>query len=219
MFLTIQGRYSLAAWFILLAMVFDFLDGYVARITKSFSRFGVEYDSMADLTTFGLAPTLLVYRAFLVGLGRLGVGAAFLYSVSAALRLARFNVQIQSEEKEAFTGLPTPAAAGILATLVLLINKYSWNQGAWLPVVMALLSYLMISTIRFAAFTKIEIHKRKPFVYLAVAVLLLAALIFYAEICLFLVFIGYAGFNLYLSVFHHRQWTAETKGHPEDVER
>lgn len=205
MTLTIREEYSIAAWLILLAMVFDFLDGYLARLTRSISRFGVEYDSLADLTTFGLAPALLIYRAFLLDMGRLGIGAAFLFSVSAALRLARFNVQFHGEEKHEFRGLPTPAAAGVMATLILLVARFSIDPSGWLPVLMILLSYLMLSTVRFAALSRIEVYNRKPFIYLALIILCFVAIIFYAEAFFFLGFTGYVGFNLYRNFFHPRR--------------
>ncbi|MDP8219093.1 MAG: CDP-diacylglycerol--serine O-phosphatidyltransferase [Candidatus Theseobacter exili] len=205
MILTVKGAYPFAAWLIILAMIFDFMDGYLARLSNSTSRFGVEFDSMADLTTFGLAPTLLVYRFFLSDLGRLGIGVAFLFSVSTALRLARFNVQRHGEEKDSFTGLPSPAAAGVLVSTILVMHRYSLTSWAILPLGMILLSYLMISTVKFSVLGAFGIHKRKPFVYLAAAVLFFVAIIFYSEICIFIGFIGYLGINLYNALFQKKK--------------
>ena len=108
---TMNGNYNLAAWFILISAIFDGLDGKVARLTGTTSRFGVEYDSLADLVAFGVAPGLLMYAWALKPFGKLGWLAAFLYVVCGALRLARFNVQVDTVESKRFVGLPIPAAA------------------------------------------------------------------------------------------------------------
>ena len=115
-----NGQYEKAAWFILIATVFDGLDGQVARMTNTTSRFGVEYDSLADLVAFGVAPGLLMYSWALTTFGKLGWLAAFLYVVCGALRLARFNVQVETVESKRFVGLPIPSAAWMVASCGLL---------------------------------------------------------------------------------------------------
>ena len=119
---TMNGNYLVAGWFVLIAAVFDGLDGKVARMTNTTSKFGVEYDSLADLVAFGVAPGLMMYAWALKPFGKLGWLAAFLYVVCGALRLARFNVQITTVESKRFVGLPIPAAAGMAASLVIFFH-------------------------------------------------------------------------------------------------
>ena len=121
---SINGDYTLAAISIMVAMLWDTLDGRVARLTNTQSDFGAEYDSLADLVSFGMAPALLVYEWSLSDLGRIGWLAAFLFLACAALRLARFNTQVGISEKRYFQGLPSPAAAGVIASMIWL--KF-WN--------------------------------------------------------------------------------------------
>jgi len=190
--LIFQEKFIPAAFIIILAMVFDFIDGQVARLYRVTSRFGVEYDSLADFLTFGVATTFLIYRMFLVEMGRLGIGLAFLYSVFCALRLARFNTQVKKEEKTNFTGLPSPISAGVLVSYILLINRYSlpgWEKA--IPFIMVFLSYLMISTYTYPTLISLRVRGKKPFLYLVGLVLGLAILIFWAELGLFSVFVGY----------------------------
>jgi len=125
--LTFNGKYLEAAYLIILAHLLDGLDGYVARLTKSTSQFGVEFDSLADLISFGLAPAILVYYWALVPWKTWGSVAACLFVVCGALRLARFNVQIKSVEKSHFVGLPTPAAAEMIVAIVLMYFFSRWR--------------------------------------------------------------------------------------------
>ena len=113
--LSFQGDFKTAAWAILLAGIFDMLDGKVARLTNTTSKFGIEYDSLSDLISFGVAPGLLAFTWAFQPFGKSGWVAAFLYVVCAALRLARFNVQSETVEKQKFKGLPSPGAAGMIA--------------------------------------------------------------------------------------------------------
>ncbi len=115
---SINGDFTIAAISILIAMMWDTLDGRVARLTNTQSDFGAEYDSLADLVSFGLAPALLVYQWSLYELGRFGWLAAFVYLACAALRLARFNTQVGTADKRYFQGLPSPAAAGVIASMI-----------------------------------------------------------------------------------------------------
>lgn len=115
---SINGDFTLAAISIMVAMLWDTLDGRVARLTNTQSDFGAEYDSLADLVSFGMAPALLVYEWSLSDLGRIGWLAAFLFLACAALRLARFNTQVGISEKRYFQGLPSPAAAGVIASMI-----------------------------------------------------------------------------------------------------
>jgi len=120
---SIKGSILHACWAIIIAGVFDGLDGRIARLTGSTSRFGEEYDSLVDMISFGIAPAILVYNWALQPYGRWGWLVAFLYIICTALRLARFNVQSESRENKYFQGLPTPGAAGMIATTVIIFNN------------------------------------------------------------------------------------------------
>jgi CDP-diacylglycerol--serine O-phosphatidyltransferase len=168
-----------AAGMILLAQVCDMLDGRVARLTRSTSSFGVQYDSLADLIAFGVAPAFLVYTWALAPWGRWGWLAATIYVVCAALRLARFNVQISTVEKRHFVGLPSPAAADVVAATVLLFY-YMRGQGTPTKHVTMLMvifgvAALMVSEVRYFSFKELHVHRRHPFPVLlgVIAVVLL----------------------------------------------
>lgn len=178
---TINGNFHDAAIAILIASVFDFLDGYVARLTKSNSDFGVQYDSLSDLVSFGLAPGLLAYCWALYPFGRVGWLAGFLYFACAALRLARFNVQSQGVEKSIFQGLPTPAAGCLLAAWVLfhlnMVQQYDFLEEEFkhFSVVLTVygLAILMVSGFRYRNFKHLSLRERHPFQLLVLLVLLL----------------------------------------------
>ena len=164
---TLGGQYRTAAIFILVSQLCDVLDGRIARLTRSSSSFGVQYDSLADLIAFGVAPGILVYQWALRPWGRWGWLAATLYVTCGALRLARFNVQVGTVEKRHFVGLPITAAANVIASTVLLYF-YVGGQGATNKhISMLLLIYavaaLMVSEIRYFSFKDIKIHHRHPF--------------------------------------------------------
>lgn len=171
----INGRYEASAWAILISLILDGLDGRVARITNSTSGFGVQYDSLADLVAFGVAPALLVYLWALQPYGRYGWVAAFLFVVCGALRLARFNVQIGVIDPRYFNGLPIPAAATMVATTILMWHDFGdWAVGRHIVVLVMIyvLSFLMVSNVKYYSFKKFELFKRKPFPALVAAVLL-----------------------------------------------
>ncbi|HVK56994.1 MAG TPA: CDP-diacylglycerol--serine O-phosphatidyltransferase [Burkholderiales bacterium] len=161
-----NGRFEMAAVAIFLAMVLDGLDGRVARLTHTQSAFGAEYDSLADMVAFGVAPALVMYSWALSGLGKWGWLAAFIYCAGAALRLARFNVQLDVADKRYFTGLPSPSAAALLAGLVWVLHEYqisgsdaSWY--AWTATIFAGLT--MVSNVRYYSFKDINLRKSVPF--------------------------------------------------------
>lgn len=185
---TINGQYDVAAWFILIAAVFDGLDGRVARMTNTTSRFGVEYDSLADLVAFGVAPGVLMYMWALRPFDKLGWLAAFLYVVCGALRLARFNVQSTTVESKNFLGLPIPAAAGMVAACVLLFY-YLGGSGTIKMVSVLLLIYslaaLMVSNISYYSFKDPDLVKRQPFGFLVMAIFLIIVIVARPEIMLF----------------------------------
>lgn len=188
-----QGRFQSAAFIILLAMVFDFVDGQVARFYNATSRFGLEYDSLADFLTFGVAPAFLIYKYALIEWGRVGIGLAFLYSVLAALRLARFNTQAKAEEKNNFVGLPSPVSAGVLVSFFILIYRFrltGWEKA--LPFLMILLSWLMISNFTYPTLVTLQLKHKKPFLYLVALCLVAVIFLFWVEVGLFAGFVAYA---------------------------
>lgn len=185
---TMNGDYLLAAWFVLIAAIFDGLDGKVARLTNTTSKFGVEYDSLADLVAFGVAPGLLMYSWALKPFGKLGWLAAFLYVVCGALRLARFNVQVNTVESKRFVGLPIPAAAGMAASLVIFFFHMG-GTGEIKKVSVLLLIYvlaaLMVSNIRYYAFKDPELFRRQPFGFLVLAIIFIIVIVAEPEIMIF----------------------------------
>jgi CDP-diacylglycerol--serine O-phosphatidyltransferase len=172
---SIRGTFQTAAILIIAAAVLDMLDGRIARLTNSASRFGEEYDSLADLVSFGVAPAVLAYSWGLADFHRLGWMASFLFVVCGSMRLARFNIQTRVTDKKYFIGLPIPAAAGTIAALVLatperLVERY-WMAG--LLILTVVLSYLMISTLRYRSFKDLDLKRQRP-----AWILLVIALVF-----------------------------------------
>lgn len=168
------GDYERSCIAIFVAMVMDALDGRVARLTHTQSAFGAEYDSLADMVSFGAAPALVMYAWALQGLGRWGWVAAFIYCAGAALRLARFNTQLDVADKRYFTGVPSPAAAALMAGLIWVLHDYevpgrqvSWY--AWGVTVFA--GVTMVSNVRYYSFKDINLRKSVPFWALLLIVL------------------------------------------------
>jgi CDP-diacylglycerol--serine O-phosphatidyltransferase len=173
---TLNGNYGSAAVWIFISAVCDGLDGKVARMTGTTSKFGVEFDSLADLVAFGVTPAFLMYAWALKPFGRLGWVAAFLFLVCGALRLARFNVQVDTVESKRFVGLPIPAAASMVASTVLLFSHFGWPSSYKKFAIIAmiyLLAFLMVSSFRYYSFKDPALIKRQPFGFLLLAVVLL----------------------------------------------
>src|SRR5688572_31027628 len=194
MLLTVDGRYAEAAVAIFVAMIMDALDGRVARLMKATSQFGVEYDSLADAISFGVAPAFLLYTFALRDLGRPAWFAAFLFVICGALRLARFNVFTGTTDKRYFVGLPIPAAAAVVCGTVILLHDEElthWTRGA-VAVMTYLVSLLMVSTFRYWSFKEVDFARRRPVQTLLVVVLAVMVVATKHEIFLFLVFAGYA---------------------------
>lgn len=170
---SLKGEFPTAAWAILLAGVFDFLDGRIARLTHAQSEFGVEYDSLVDLASFGLAPGVLVYTWALQAFDRTGWLAAFLFFACGALRLARFNVQSDNVEKKYFQGLPIPVAAYVLATMVI-FHDYVYGipplKSYIVIFITVILALLMVSTLRYFSFKQIDFKSRWSFFMLVLVV-------------------------------------------------
>jgi CDP-diacylglycerol--serine O-phosphatidyltransferase len=200
-----NGRFDQAAIAIFVAMVLDGIDGRVARLTKTQSAFGAEYDSLSDMVSFGAAPALVVYEWALRSLGKLGWVAAFVYIAGAALRLARFNTMLEVADKRYFQGLPSPSAAALVAGFVWIIEDYAVDPEsirlvAWVVTVFAGLT--MVSNLRYYSFKTINLRRSVPFVAVIMIVLALALLIYQPSVVLF------AGFVLYsLSGFVWSAWS------------
>ncbi len=202
------GRFEWACWLIVLAAFFDVLDGMMARLTNSHSLFGTELDSLADIVSFGTAPSFLVYGFGLNEFGPLGLITASLPAVCGAVRLARFNVTFDGTKKDYFSGLPIPGQAIILCALILNFNNADWfsryslnNLSVLIPIVFVL-SFLMVSTIPFDAVPKpspgyIRAHPKKSAAY-GIAVLLI---IFLQQIGLLIVLTVYLLFNIGRAVY------------------
>lgn len=175
----INGQFDKAAWLILLSLVFDGLDGRVARLTNTCSRFGVEFDSLADIVAFGVAPALLMYLYVGDAFGRFGIVASALFVIFGAVRLARFNVSTSQGEPSVFIGIPIPTAAVFISLLVLLFEKYSLGTqyGVLILIAALILSFLMVSNIRYPSFKKVDTSAKNT-MRLFVAVLFVALVIF-----------------------------------------
>jgi CDP-diacylglycerol--serine O-phosphatidyltransferase len=190
-----RGDFFTAAVAVLVANVCDVLDGRVARLTNTTSRFGIEYDSLADLIAFGGAPGILVYRWAIEPWGSWGWLAASLYVTCGALRLARFNVQYDVSEKRHFHGLPIPAAAEVIASTVLLYYYFGGegptNTHFLLLLVTYALAVLMVSNVEYFSFKETELYRRQPFWILIAVIIVLKLLIAEPQLMLF------AGFSLY----------------------
>lgn len=191
----INGLPYRAAVAILIALLFDVLDGRVARFTKTSTDFGLEYDSLADLLSFGVAPAVLLYTWALKPFGRIGWLAVFLFVLCGALRLARFNVQVTESVPDHFTGLPIPASAGLVASYVIFaLELPKW--GAVKPIFVALVVYLlaccMVSSFKYRSFKKITLWRRKPFGVFLAAVLAAYIFLLIPEVALFVAFSVYA---------------------------
>ena len=190
-----QGHFEAGAIAIFVAMIFDGLDGRVARMTNSSSAFGAEYDSLADMVSFGLAPALLLYQWALQDFDKLGWIVAFIYTAAAALRLARFNTQVGVSDKRYFQGLPSPAAAALLAGLVWMVETNDLNTGLE-PLVALILTLfsglMMVSNVRFSSFKELNLKDKVPFVTLLIVVLVLVIITIKPALFLFLIFIAYA---------------------------
>ena len=177
----VNGQFEAAAIAIFVSMIFDGLDGRVARLTNTQSKFGEQYDSLADMVSFGVAPAMLMFNWALADLGKFGWACSFIYMACAALRLARFNAMIDTADKNFFTGLASPAAAWVVAGMAWVGHEQGWS-GELLPLglsyvvgtVTAFVGLLMIANIRYNSFKGIDLRGRVPFVVLLIVVLVFA---------------------------------------------
>ncbi len=192
---SMSGRFEAAAIAIFIAMIMDGLDGRVARMTNTQSAFGAEYDSLADMVSFGLAPSLVMLQWALSDLGKLGWLAAFIYTAGTALRLARFNTQVGTADKRYFQGLASPAAAAVLAGLIWLGQDYQF-EGRSIAVIALLITVamgvLMVSNVRYRSFKDLDLKGKVPFVAVLVVVLVFVLVSIDPPQVLFAVFFLYA---------------------------
>ena len=215
-----HGSFQEAAIAICVAMILDVLDGRVARLTNAQSAFGAEYDSLADMVSFGLAPGLVVFQWSLYELGKLGWCIAFVYVACAAVRLARFNTQ-KASDKRFFTGLASPAAATLIACTVWLSHDLGW-LGEELPSLVtgfaALLTLigglLMVSNVRYQSFKCVDLRARVPLIVLILIIVVFAIILVNPPTVLLLMLITYA---LSGPVFHFRSKKAEAEAALNDV--
>lgn len=199
-----KGQFAIACMVIFIAMILDGLDGRVARLTNTQSDFGAEYDSLADMVSFGIAPALIMYAWVLTDLGKPGWIAAFIYCVGAALRLARFNTSPSSDNKRYFLGLASPAAAGFLSAFVWLCvdNGIVADQVQWLAFVLTIAAgVLMVSNILYRSFKDLNLKNKVPFVAVLFVVLVFVFITLQPPLFLFLIFSSYAFSGLFVFVW------------------
>ncbi len=192
---SVKGDFPLAGVSILISMVLDGLDGRIARMTNTMSKFGAEYDSLADVIAFGVAPAVLAYTWALFFYGKSGWLAAFLFVVCGALRLARFNVQIGLIESKVFNGLPIPAAATVIASALLLFDYLGGTGTFNNPVVLVsvvALSLLMVSNVKYYSFKDLNFFSRKPFLSFVLIVVIFVIVVWEPQIMIFTFAVGYS---------------------------
>ena len=202
----VQGmndKFEFAAVAIFIAMVLDGLDGRVARMTHTQSEFGAEYDSLSDMVSFGVAPSLLMYEWALRDLGKWGWFAAFIYCVCAALRLARFNTNIDVVDKRYFQGLPSPAAAALVAGFVWVMqdNGFAGHEIHWYAAALTVFAGLsMVSNFPFYSFKDFNLRKSVPFIVVFLVAMFFVVISSYPAGVLFLIFLGYtlSGYVMWL---------------------
>ena len=192
----INENFIYAGMAIFAAQMLDGLDGRVARLTNSQSLFGAQYDSLSDVISFGLAPSLVIYQWALFGMGKLGWLAAFVYTACASLRLARFNTQAPSVDKRYFQGLPSPGAAAVLGGLVWFGSSYGLVDGTTIGVicflVTVIIGLLMVSNIRYHSFKEFDLKNRIPFVTFLIIVPVFVLIAIEPALILFFLAIIYA---------------------------
>jgi CDP-diacylglycerol--serine O-phosphatidyltransferase len=216
----LEQEFYLAAWAIVIAIIFDALDGRIARLTNTTSEFGMHYDSLADIISFGIAPAFLVYVWKLKPFGRIGWMAAFLFLLCGALRLARFNAMPEDERSQHFVGLPTPGAAAVIATIVIFSEDGIFDSlnPFILVVFVYLLAFLMVSNLEYPAFKKLGIKKRVPFARFLFIVLTLYIFATIPRFALFFISFSFAllGPLGYLYKIAKEYWLSHKTNEPDD---
>ncbi|MDR3071056.1 MAG: CDP-diacylglycerol--serine O-phosphatidyltransferase [Endomicrobium sp.] len=205
---SINGDFQQAAWLLILAIFFDAMDGRIARLMKTTSKFGIQLDSLSDLISFGIAPSIMMYQLVLNSMGKLGMLIAVLFVLCSALRLSKFNVKVQDGVVHSFfSGLPTPASAGLLLSFVLSYELFIADSGQSLtfktipivmknmptffrvmPIVMVMLSLLMVSSIPYISFKKVNLSKPKTFRLLVSMILFALLVVAFPQNTIFILF-------------------------------
>lgn len=206
---SIHNSFTPAAWAIMMALAMDMIDGRIARWTKSTSSFGVEFDSLADLISFGVAPSLMMYQMVLHTMNKPGIVIALFFVMAGAMRLARFNIKAQSGETGAeFIGLPIPAAAGILASFVLSYELFEVGPEITvktipilmkrmpfffktIPIAMVLISFLMISSVPYIAFKRLNLNRPKSLQLVTLIIIGILLVLAYPQNTIFIIFLFY----------------------------
>ena len=190
-----KGHFVLASWLILLALIFDGLDGRIARMTNTTSQFGVEFDSLADIISFGIAPAMLLYFFTGYEFGRFGILVSALYVIFGAIRLARFNISTAKTDPNVFIGLPIPTAAIFVSMWILLFHKYTLENYSIVLLFLALgVAILMVSNFRYPSFKKVQLDKPMVFKTMIIFVLIASLLYLYSAEGFA---IGILGYTLY----------------------
>lgn len=204
----LKGKYVLASWLIIFAGIWDAIDGKVARMTESFSEFGIEFDSITDVVSFGVAPSLLIYEVFFNELGPIGVIMSFLPLLFGAIRLARFNITLDGFDKENFSGLPIPFMASTLATYVM-FNYDLWDGLRFGPVLIPLvllLCFLMISNVEYVMVPKLSFREdRKNSIQFALVILSGILIALFREKVMFPMTIAFVLYFLFRSLFSNEK--------------
>lgn len=212
----IQGRYETAAVAILISFLLDGLDGRIARFTNTTSQFGTEFDSLSDLVAFGVAPGVLAFQWALAPFGRFGWLACFMYVICGALRLARFNVQKDNLETNFFKGLPIPAAASFVASLILFTTALGIlpeSRQIIIIVMIYVLSFLMVSTLDYPNFKEFHLKKQKPFNVLVTIILILIVIAYKPKIMLFMIMVVYVLSGPVITIYRSHKKLAANNRH------
>ncbi len=203
---TSQQNYIYAGWLIIIAAIFDMLDGFMARLTKSSSELGVELDSLSDVVSFGAAPSFLLYSTYFYQFGAFGIILSSLPLIAGGFRLARFNVQLVGFNKSSFSGLPIPSSALTIACFILSFYNNGFNkteEQIIIPMVL-ILSFLMVSRVKYDTIPKFTISaiKKKPLIYIAYLIALIV-LILYQIKGLFFIFVFMIAFGIFRQIFKY----------------
>lgn len=176
---SMKGQYEASVIAIFIGMIADSLDGRIARLTNTQTEFGAQYDSLSDMVTFGVAPSILLYNISLSHLGKIGWLVAFIYTAAVAIRLARFNTQLDIADKRYFQGLPCPPSAAVMASFAWLCHQHGW-QNSFINILTAILSLvlavLMVSNLRYYSFKEIDFKGKVPFLYIFLMIIFFVAI-------------------------------------------
>jgi CDP-diacylglycerol--serine O-phosphatidyltransferase len=205
---SMKGQYEAAVIAMFIGMIADGLDGRIARLTNTQSAFGAQYDSLSDMVTFGVAPSILLYNLLLNQLGKIGWLVAFVYTAAVALRLARFNTQLETADKRYFQGLPCPPAAAVMASFSWLCYQNQWEHltmSLFTVILSLIISFLMVSNLRYYSFKQVDFKGKVPFLYILIMVVLFVAIAADPAVVLFVGFTLYAFSGVFLLLSYRRK--------------